>query len=120
MSDVCSQCANDALPDSVLCEVCTAVETCDYKLDAMKRARDNALAKAEQYKQDWYDAKSEFGTAMAKSSERLRSERARREECEALIDEYWQACFYGKPNKDVDCDCQRCSAVKAYRAKWGL
>jgi hypothetical protein len=45
---------------------------------ALKK-RDDALAKADQYERDWYDAKSEFGTSMAKM-------RAERDEYKSKLD----------------------------------
>ena len=47
-------------------------------------ARDKAQAKAAAYKRDWYEAKSEFGSAMAKMREALRAaeKRAIDAECE--------------------------------------
>lgn len=46
------------------------------KLDAVTAERDEARDKAAQYERDWYDAKSEFGTAMAK----MRRERDKAEQ----------------------------------------
>lgn len=58
---------------------------------------------AEQYKQDWYNAKSEFGTAMAKMSEKLRAadaelSRLRRveEAAKKLVDRSWT--LYTRPD----------------------
>jgi len=45
-------------------------------------ARDKAQAKAADYERDWYEAKSEFGSAMAKMREALRA--AEKRELEAL------------------------------------
>lgn len=42
-----------------------------------------AEKKAEQYERDWYDAKSEFGTAMAKMREQLRTAEADRDVAES-------------------------------------
>jgi hypothetical protein len=51
------------------------------EVSEQKARADAATAKAEQYERDWYAAKSEFGTAMAKSREALA---AARRECEGL------------------------------------
>ena len=42
-------------------------------LEVAMKERDAAAAKAEQYENDWREAKSEFGTATAKLRERVRS-----------------------------------------------
>jgi len=42
-------------------------------LEVALKERDAAAAKAEQYENDWREAKSEFGTATAKLRERVRS-----------------------------------------------
>jgi hypothetical protein len=46
-----------------------------------KARAEKAVARAEQYERDWYAAKNDFGTAMAKSREALA---AARRECEGL------------------------------------
>lgn len=49
--------------------------------------RDEARAKADQYERDWYEAKSEFGSAMAKMREALRAAEKRELEALAELDE---------------------------------
>ena len=50
-------------------------------------ARDKAQAKAADYERDWYEAKSEFGSAMAKMREALRAAEKRELEALAELDE---------------------------------
>ena len=50
-------------------------------------ARDKAQAKAADYERDWYAAKSEFGSAMAKMREALRAAEKRELEALAELDE---------------------------------
>jgi len=54
---------------------------------AAENERDDAKAKAAEYERDWYAAKSEFGTAMAKMREALRAAEKRELEALAELDE---------------------------------
>jgi len=56
--------------------------------------RDAAVAKATTYERDWYDAKSEFGTATAKLRERVRVVERERDEARAQV-ERLRALLYG-------------------------
>lgn len=56
-------------------------------LERMTRERDEAQAIAKQYELDWYAAKSEFGTAMAKMREALRAAEQRELAALAELDE---------------------------------
>ena len=57
------------------------------RLEAITKERDEALEKADQYKRDWYAAKSEFGSAMAKMREAIRAAEKRELEALAELDE---------------------------------
>lgn len=56
-------------------------------LERMTKERDEAQAIAKQYELDWYAAKSEFGTAMAKMRDALRAAEKRELEALAELDE---------------------------------
>jgi predicted nucleic acid-binding Zn-ribbon protein len=49
------------------------VRSLESEVGRAQAARDKAQAKAADYKRDWYEAKSEFGSAMAKMREALRA-----------------------------------------------
>ena len=51
-----------------------------HERENLIRERDEARAKADTYERDWYEAKSEFGTATAKLRERLRAAERERDE----------------------------------------
>lgn len=51
-----------------------------------------ALSKAEQYERDWYDAKSEFGTAMGKMRDKVREAEARAAELQGRVDAERRRC----------------------------
>lgn len=65
----------------------------DY--NAMRRERDEALAKAAAYERDWYEAKGEFGTAAAKLRDQVRTLEA------ALTTETRVALDYQKQRDEV-------------------
>lgn len=48
------------------------IEALLHERENLIRERDEARAKADTYERDWYEAKSEFGTATAKLRERMR------------------------------------------------
>lgn len=56
----------------------------EEELARMRSLADSAQAKAADYERDWYEAKSEFGSAMAKMRETLRA--AEQRELEALAE----------------------------------
>ena len=58
-------------------------DTAHHAVRARVAERDAAVAKAAAYERDWYDAKSEFGTATAKLRERVRVVERERDEARA-------------------------------------
>ena len=66
----------------------------DTMWQELVRERDAAVAKATTYERDWYDAKSEFGTATAKLRERVRVVERERDEARAQV-ERLRALLYG-------------------------
>jgi hypothetical protein len=58
-------------------------DTAHHAVRARVAERDAAVAKAAAYERDWYDAKSEFGTATAKLRERVRVVERERDEWKA-------------------------------------
>jgi septal ring factor EnvC (AmiA/AmiB activator) len=60
------------------------IQRLQSQLEKESAERHNALIKAEMYERDWYAAKSEFGTAMAKMREALRA--AEKRELETLAE----------------------------------
>jgi hypothetical protein len=61
-------------------------DTAHHAVRARVAERDAAVAKAAAYERDWYDAKSEFGTATAKLRERVRVVERERDEARAEVE----------------------------------
>lgn len=58
----------------------------DTMWQELVRERDAAVAKATTYERDWYEAKSEFGTASAKLREQVRELTSERDEAKRELD----------------------------------
>jgi hypothetical protein len=92
------------------------------KAAAAENARDKAQAKAADYERDWYEAKSEFGSAMAKMREALRAAEQRELSALAELDEATvklgtlakllvaHGCDCSEMSSNFD--CERCFACK--------
>lgn len=96
-TDYCDVCWADKEADkehsrsvglSALKSLGSLLRTAMQERDAARLERDKALEKAEIYEKDWYEAKSEFGTSMAKMREQLREQKS---EFEATLEKALQA-----------------------------
>lgn len=83
-------------------------------------ARDKAQAKAADYERDWYEAKSEFGSAMAKMREALRAAEKRELEALAELDEAkaeitrlrWGEEMACENTPNSSCECPGCETAR--------
>jgi len=94
---------------------------------AAENERDAAQAKAVEYERDWYAAKSEFGTAMAKMRETLRAAEQRELVALAELDEAtaeierlrWGNEMACEDTPTPGCECRGCSLARD-RAERGV
>jgi DNA repair exonuclease SbcCD ATPase subunit len=84
----------------------------DLTIEALIRERDEAIAKAATYERDWYEAKSEFGTAAAKLRERVRMLQA---EVEMLRGVGCRETKEGEPESGPCSVCLKCAEERGER-----
>ena len=106
------------------------VRSLEITLASKSRHLAEAQAKAAGFERDWYAAKSEFGTAMAKIREALRAAEKRELEALAELDEATAKlaavaklliangcdCDCGHHHEEHSDDCERCFACKVSAA----
>jgi hypothetical protein len=83
-------------------------DTAHHAVRARVAERDAAVAKAAAYERDWYDAKSEFGTATAKLRERVRVVERERDRAQAQLENVLDASKKGAwMARALDAECER-------------
>jgi len=83
-------------------EMVETIESLRAEVARLREERDAAISKAAAYAADWYAAKSEFGTAMAKRSLQLRDVMRERDAARAVLQNH---------SRTRDGACRECGAV---------